>query len=357
MASIKYQDPEREGSFSFSSCYDFTSFSEYDESDDESYIEIALEPTKPTHQNDKDDLPQDDDDDQDYWDKEVELRISFSSSVPIPELTTKPETGGDDDHQCKLSSIPSSSSSTFTFSSSSSPRPSITQDASFTNGKVQRLTTIKRKVQLPAVNRYTGTLMSGAVKTISSEFDRGNCCDADDANHLDLVRSSTRTATKLTSNGIMMKFLIKFRSLKLRTLLASFIKTCQVNNSSSQEKSPTNVGKRYYNEEFNPYQRSAKSLQQKSGQGKINPDNYKLFEKGDERSRMLEMNLDTGVKGVMEAVTTSLGCRDRRAKSCPSSIKSSPFHQGLPSQTYSTADNSIQAAIAHCKKSLGPYVI
>lgn len=75
--------------------------------------------------------------------------------------------------------------------------------------------------------------------------------------------------------------------------------------------------------------------------------------------RALDVNLGA-VRGVLEAMnnmsggarsSATSGRNRRKTSSCPSSIKSSPIHQaGLGA---AAGENSIQAAIAHCKSSLG----
>lgn len=63
------------------------------------------------------------------------------------------------------------------------------------------------------------------------------------------------------------------------------------------------------------------------------------------------------VRGVLEAVNmTRSGRSKRKTSSCPSSIKCSPIHQGFAGGhigQFCGGESSIQAAIAHCKSSLG----
>lgn len=180
MASITYRDPNKlEESFSFSSCHDFNSslpsiFFDNDESDDdESYIEIALEPTD--HTND--------------YDEEMELRISFSSSVS--HSITKPKTRKHNEFVVKTSGP--SSPSTFTMGSSSSATEndqwesqmgSKTTNKASSTCRVQK--TNKRRVQFPTVNSFIDMLKPGL--RASSEVDDENGCPANN-NPLVLVRS------------------------------------------------------------------------------------------------------------------------------------------------------------------------
>ncbi|KAJ0088822.1 hypothetical protein Patl1_31622 [Pistacia atlantica] len=67
-----------------------------------------------------------------------------------------------------------------------------------------------------------------------------------------------------------------------------------------------------------------------------------------QRSKAFDINLDA-IRGVLEAMSSSLSCRDRKPKNSPSATQSS-IQQGYG---YPIENNSIQAAIAHCKRSFG----
>jgi hypothetical protein len=182
MACIAYRDQELEESFSFSSCYDFNSSSFQsifsDESDDESYIEIALE--QKNYHGDIDD----------WADEEMELRISFSSIVPFQEPSTT-TTSIENESAATMSKSPSASSTTTTFTmNSSSPSKEGDQwdtqmgsKASNSNCRIQK--TIKRKAQFPKVHGFLNMLKPSL--TVSSEASDENGRPAS-SNHLELVR-------------------------------------------------------------------------------------------------------------------------------------------------------------------------
>lgn len=346
MASIAYRDQELEESFSFSSCYDFNSSSFQsifsDESDDESYIEIALE--QKNYHGDIDD----------WADEEMELRISFSSSAPFQEPSST-TTSIEYEPAATMSKSPSSSSTTTT-STMNPSSPSKEGDqwdaqmgskASNSTFRIQK--TIKRRAQFPKVHGFLNMLKPSL--TVSSEVNDENGRPAN-SNHLELVRPSTMKGSKETamnSSSIVMKFLVKFRALRIRTLLASFMKSRQEINFPRGKKS---IGA--YQTLIKP---SDKWLVRK-GQGSSSNSNNPF---GDgERSRVMEKNLDA-IRGVLEAMSTSVGGKDRKSKSCPSSTKSSPAHLGFSSGNQNhkicAQDNSIQAAIAHCKRSFGQSIV
>ncbi|XP_073261196.1 uncharacterized protein [Populus alba] len=176
------RDQELEESFSFSSCYDFNSSSFQsifsDESDDESYIEIALE--QKNYHGDIDD----------WADEEMELRISFSSSAPFQEPSST-TTSIEYEPAATMSKSPSSSSTTTT-STMNPSSPSKEGDqwdaqmgskASNSTFRIQK--TIKRKAQFPKVHGFLNMLKPSL--TVSSEANDENGRPAN-SNHLELVR-------------------------------------------------------------------------------------------------------------------------------------------------------------------------
>ncbi|KAJ6362741.1 hypothetical protein OIU78_003024 [Salix suchowensis] len=348
MANITCRDPELEESFSFCGCYDFNSPLQsifFDESDDESYIEIALEPSRKNGHGDFDYRAG----------EEMELRVSFSSTVPFQEVLSTTKISNECESAATMSSSPSSLATTFTMSSSSPSMESDQWDAQMgskasSTCRVEKA--IKRKVQLPKVNRLLNMLKPSL--TVSSVADDGNGRPANN-NHLELVRSSTTKGSKSTamsSNGIMMKFLIKFRALKIRTLLASLMKSCQVINSPQEM---MNIGT--HRKLTNPFDKWNALKEQGTTTTTSLSSSSNVH--SSERSRVLEMKMDT-VRGVLEAIRTgnSIGRDDRKFQSCPCTTKSSPIHHGFSgdddnqNHKICAKDNSIQAAIAHCKRSI-----
>lgn len=306
-------------SFSFTCC-DFSDDEGDDKDDDESYIEIALEP-----------LPTKDDDD-------LKLRVSFSSSrVPLKELFVDQVPT----HQVLLSSDASSSSS-LSSSSSSKSRGSelITSGLSGTNSKSNNST---RRVQFSAINRVLNAFVSSSRVPSSEETDRI------DENRR-LASSESRKASKVTTaiNGSITKILIKFRSIKIRPMLTSFVKSRQVkgNKVKSQEMSST----------IWSHRKLIKPLDNRTvGEGRGD-----CRRKKTKSSAAMDINMEA-IRGVLEAISSmSIGGRSKqtktKTKSCPGSIKCSPINErgvaDRESRGY-TRENSVQAAIAHCKRSFG----
>ncbi|KAF9684894.1 hypothetical protein SADUNF_Sadunf04G0166100 [Salix dunnii] len=340
MAGITYRDQELEESFSFSSCYDFNSSSFQsifsDESEDESYIEIALEPSNIQQKNYDGDI--------DNWaDEEMELRISFSSSVPFQEPSTT-ASSIEYESAATMSKSPSSSSSktTFTMNSSSPSKESgqwdtqMGSEASNSTCRIQKAN--KRKIQFPKVHSFL--IMLNPILTVSSEANGENGHPAN-TNQLELVRTRTKGSkeTATTSSGIMTRFLVKFQTLKIRTLLASVMKSCQETTFPREKK---NIG---------TYQRLMKQFDKwlvRKGQGSSSSNSNKPFGNG-ERSGVMEKNVD--------AMSTCVGGKDGKSTSCLTSTKSSPTHQGFSSgdqdHKICAKDSSIQAAIAHYNTQLG----
>ena len=162
-----------------------------------------------------------------------------------------------------------------------------------------------------------------------------------------------------------MKFLmIKFRATKLRKLLASlFVKSradhlnfCpnRTNDSYMPKRSrPSKESLGYYYD----HQYHEEMYLKNDNINATNDNKYSSLHQH-KCSRALDVNFGA-VRGVLETVNMTRSTRsrtNRRTSSCPSSVKSSPIHQGVTSHDaakFFAAENSIQAAIAHCKSSLG----
>lgn len=173
-------------------------------------------------------------------------------------------------------------------------------------------------------------------------------------------KTSKNTTAVLNGAGGITRFFIKFRAIKVRNLVASFVKPLQVissqGKSEHKKKRSKEIIDQYYQRLIKPFD---KWTVQRNHQGNgCNNNNKKDIKStsfgGGEKyySRVLEINLDP-IRGVLEAVSMGIGRRDRQTRSCPTSIKSSPLHRAtLPSESkVHTTDNSIEAAIAHCKTS------
>ncbi|KAL6337794.1 hypothetical protein AAG906_039760 [Vitis piasezkii] len=302
-------------SFSFTCC-DFSDDEGDDKDDDESYIEIALEP-----------LPTKDDDD-------LKLRVSFSSSRdPLKELFVD---------QVLLSSDASSSSSLSSSSSSKSLGSElITSGLSGTNSKSNNST---RRVQFSAINRVLNAFVSSSRVPSSEETDRI------DENRR-LASAESRKASKVTTaiNGSITKILIKFRSIKIRPMLTSFVKPRQVKGNKVKSQEMSTIWS---------HRKLIKPLDNRTvGEGRGD-----CRRKKTKTSAAMDINMEA-IRGVLEAISSmSIGGRSKqtktktKTKSCPGSIKCSPINErgvaDRESRGY-TRENSVQAAIAHCKRSFG----
>lgn len=187
--TIESRDPELEESFSLSSCYDFkysssslTIFSDNDQTDhddDESYIEIALEPAAYLGDGDTGGG----NGGENCYDDEMELRISLSSGVFLPAETRTTEPY-ESVNYC-TSSLSSSSSSVFTFSSSSTEAESqrnSQEEYKLCNSSLQK--TIKSKAQFPAIDRFVNAFTYNIGESSEIDLRDGR---SQDANHLDIV--------------------------------------------------------------------------------------------------------------------------------------------------------------------------
>lgn len=333
-----------ESDLNFSSLSHFTDDDEDDDdadgtSDDGSYIEIALD----HHDHPKPSCDRDDDDRVGGLDHVDYLRVSFSSSL-LPELSTHTHQNISEppNDQPVNQTTPSSASCTLSSWSTESSSCGARKEGSDQDSSMLQRSTATKRGRLPAVNGLVNTLLFGLRS--SSELP----IHADNA---DVARSRKATNMRSSINGGIMKLLFKFRAMNLGALVASVVKPRQVacddrGRSKKKTKSKKSVLK--------------PSLDKWMGQKKQGKRKGSEEGEGEEKySRVLEINLGA-VRGVLEAIgnsmSTGIGRKDRRTRSCPSSIKSSPIHKGFASdernKVYVYArETSIQAAIAHCKTS------
>ncbi|KAK2656587.1 hypothetical protein Ddye_009639 [Dipteronia dyeriana] len=333
--NIMYRDPELEASFSFNgydlvtnSSDDLCVFSDTcnDGDDDDQYIEIELrQPRSNAHHEYYDD------DDDDGLDLDLELRISVSSSKSVTNSLQLSDNNNNGalSRTTTVDSLGSDSIETVTTPSSSTLSSSSSADTYW--AAASPTTSTKRKVQFRAVNRLLSSFLS-IPRTPSQKAEKSQ-----------QVSIHTRTLpkiTKTTSGGIMMKLLIKCRSINIETLLASLVKPYQIiiNNaplqsSGGQNKKKTKKKKRW--------------LVQRDHNNIINGDGDDHHHHHQRSSRVFEMMNMDAIRGVLESMSiTSLG--RRRDNKIKQSISSGPIKAGG-----NPTDNSIQSAIAHCKTSFG----
>ncbi|KAL5550369.1 hypothetical protein UlMin_000545 [Ulmus minor] len=320
-------------------------------SDDEedSYIEIAID--EDDHNRREEELP-----DLEY------LRISFSSSFPAEFETDQGQKINAEYKSPSSSSSVRLSGSSFRSSSTGTCRgPALvgsTESFSLYEGS-------RRRDHLTPFNPLVHTLLFSL--DVPSEIADKNCSghrrqlgmiNADDGD-VDLLRN--RKASNITttmnggSNGIVKLLMIKFKAMKVRKMLSSlFMKTSGGNLNFFSPNNKANQYNRYTNRRADYYYDNNNILKDIQSTPSYLDNRQGRF---GEKSRGFDVNLGA-VRGVLEAAVnnvTSGGRKDRRTSSCPNSIKSSPIHKGFGSNSskFYAGESSIQAAIAHCKSSLG----
>uniref|UniRef100_A0A5B7CCG4 Uncharacterized protein n=1 Tax=Davidia involucrata TaxID=16924 RepID=A0A5B7CCG4_DAVIN len=185
------------------------------------------------------------------------------------------------------------------------------------------------------------------------------------------TREASKVATATNGNGGVMNFMVKFRSIKyLQSMLASFVKRQRQvlsprGNKRRSEQVMTTV---QINDQRLIKPCRPPPVQWNRPGERINGSNSNSNNclGNDEKSRVLEIKLDAIREVLSAAVSVSINNRwrkrkgsNKKTKSCPSSIKSSPIHKGgVPtssdqSKIYATENSSVQAAIDHCKRSFG----
>lgn len=170
---------------------------------------------------------------------------------------------------------------------------------------------------------------------------------------------------KTTVNGGIMRLIFKFRAMNLGTLVASFVKprkvvVCPPDQEYCHFSYGVRKKKKSKAQSTLQHQKPLDKffVQKKQQKKQVKMDTSREVGGGGEKSRVLEKNLNA-FRGVLEAIGSSMSTgvnrKERRTRSCPSSIKSSPIHKEFAGGDQSklfARETSIQAAIAHCKFSL-----
>ncbi|XP_057971183.1 uncharacterized protein LOC131159955 [Malania oleifera] len=412
---ISFHDPELQGeSFSLITCQDFNSptylgvfFDDSDDDcdeddDDDSYIEISLE-RRPC----SDDVEDDD----------LEFRISFSSSCLFPELhgrglarelflmppkTLETIVRPDTDQTESFSSLPSPPRITSSTPSTQNTifLPSESHELSHNPSKTTIAKSDSNNNNSNSNKAEEMMQSSSSTRAYSSEEGIGNetrdsTCSSHQSpqstiqneihNNQELPRS--RKVTKVTAaiNGGLMKFFMKFKSMKIKSMLASYMKSREPLCPDHQHRDTHHRDyRRVIPKSFNRLQSVPGTGSTRTGVdldtclGSSNSCSTAIAGgscSDQKSSRVLEVNLDT-IRGVLEAMSISLNNISRReyqnhnsvnskfaTRSCPSSIKCSPIHRGVRpashhhhhqsnGKIYTIKENSVEAAIAYCKRSL-----
>ncbi|XP_077236974.1 uncharacterized protein LOC143878584 [Tasmannia lanceolata] len=335
---------ELEESFSFN-CYELDSKLKCFASDDEeSFIELDLGLTPPS--------------------EEFEFRISFSN-LPLSEFKT-PFPADSLLDKGRIFPLQNSTDLSFLGDMSTiscqelagSLNPKLPSRREIPNGKFPAA---KRKVRI--------TL---PVCDDSSNLGEGN--DRHEKNGKFIGRLKNREViggrkpSKLvtTINGGAMRLLIKFRSGKIFSTFISLVKSYH-----SFPYHSTRRNKSRDPESIWTYQRLTKPLQRWLTQSfniinrSISSNNYNNNNKQEEKEESSIIEVKSRVIEIedhnsrdLDDVNLCIDCKDVKIKSSSSSTKRSEYHSGVlrGNMSFVERENSIRAAIAHCKRSVGDAV-
>lgn len=300
METNNFQYPELEESFSFHS---YECFSDEDGEDDSSscYIEIALdEVTTPNPSKESEE-----------GNPKLLCVTSLADKKQLPVSHVKDDL---------LPSTSISNCRTSLVNDTSSPIPSRLNTPSATNTKTNidndKWSLKVRTVAKRLLDGFSSKGMPSA--QVTSDRDLG-------------PNRKPSKATRSINSGIL-KLLIKFRQASMPSMLSSLVMKVKVKPRHCVQRPGSSP----------------------SG-GRLMKDLPSFLESGGHersaRSRAVDVNLVVAIGGVLEAMTAGIKIgrkpRVENAKSCPTS--SFPIHTTV---TYAR-DNSVQAAIAHCKRSSG----
>lgn len=325
---------------------------------DDSYIEIELDscavvvPTSTCGSSEEED---------DKIMKEYdELRISISSSIPLPYV-----------HQCVVD-VDSSEEHGETrvdpsASASASGPPSLTASA---DSVTQSVDDDQRRVKFGvAFDRRSNFKVDFWEKRSSDHasitLQTSATMPFDSSNNIDQRSAHTRKEGSMTRRrncGIIMKILIKFRGIRLPTLISSLVKPprppCQdtiISKGNSRKYYRNNILPCYHHHHH--HQKKSKNMvinnnpsssQEEEATGR----NAGSFRSNTSRRSSWNRSVVEIDLSALKGMFSSIGTNKRKSCSTVSSCHNSPIHEGF-SFTCSSSDNSIQAAIAYCKTSFG----
>uniref|UniRef100_A0A7N0RAQ1 Uncharacterized protein n=1 Tax=Kalanchoe fedtschenkoi TaxID=63787 RepID=A0A7N0RAQ1_KALFE len=332
-ADIENPDDEQDQSFSFNNNNRNQQFimsdsdqDDDDDDDDGSYIEIALDQKPSRHQPDH----------------LLQFRLSFSTLLPRNfssegsfrcKFLMPAESAESDSYTCLVdsSSMSSCSSSSSAFLGRSNARRNACGNLFETSalaksseiGLVEKENKWRKAVQLVAVQR----LMKLLILNLSSSPAPAGHCDCKTTRELadekcqNMDKRKQSKVIKTLSRGLM-KLIIKFRTIKAKSKMP-------LTRASKQIPGPEQVtydlepDKLSYESPVDPFLRRER--------------------KRTKPSRLPEVTINS-IKGAIDSLTVG----------SPASIKSSPIHRNSCASEIKpyARENSIQAAIAHCKMSL-----
>ncbi|XP_009606101.1 uncharacterized protein [Nicotiana tomentosiformis] len=313
-----------------------------DDDDDGAYIEINLNPlpTKTTlvdydgesvnfHREEKEA-------------SEVELRISFSAGIPSTVTT------------CSISAAETSRSTT--------------QHAQRTINKPRLglFVSLTRIINaFVASSAKTSNLVRVEEANFGHEFEheRIHLPSMSKADYTEMLRSrKDRTMVASKPNGIM-SFIVKFKYRNIPSMLFSMLSPKPKREQMPARQPLLQRGSNTCN--GNPTNDTTKLKTRNHSEL-----NYQDLTRDKSTSSVAGIMNLKAMRGVLDSLVrtgryytsartrTSFANKHSKSKSCPSSIKSSPMHSnniscGDEVRRFYSRDNSVQAAIAHCKKSFG----
>ncbi|KAL3326431.1 hypothetical protein AABB24_037223 [Solanum stoloniferum] len=337
--------------FSSSSSDDFfaSNFIMYDtEDDDGAYIEINLEPLRSIQK-----TVLEEKEFKNSNTSEVELRISFSSTGIPPTETTTTTTCGTTQHA-------QGTTTTTTMSKPRRGRLFVSSLARIVNEFIAA-SSVKTSNSVKAIE---------ANNNVAHENGPAHVLPLSKSDCAEMIRTRKDCTMVPSKNNGIMNFIVKLKYKNIPSMLISMV-TPKPKNGQIRARQPL-------------LQRGRSSTCR--GRDPMNNNNnlMKLKTRNHSDLNHQDVNHDKStsssvagiinfkaMRGVLDAliVKTSRYCtsattgggllsgnKHNSSKSCPSSIKSSPMHNNVCDDNvrrFYSRDNSVQAAIAHCKKSFG----
>ncbi|KAJ1407194.1 Cytochrome P450 [Sesbania bispinosa] len=317
--------------------------------EDGSYIEIELDTVPPTSCYNDDDVQNNSscmNDDAGH--EEYHLRISISSTIPVSLPEFQNESIDFHTTETKVAAIESPCLSSYADSQAITP---------LQHSSVSQID----EAEFPVQNRIFSAVSFNPI--VSQESPKPDCQTTTlrttrviQFDNADVLYARKQPSLTTTTNGVMMKLLIKFRGIKIGALLASLIKPrqpCQANNGHSSSNKSKTFFQCYQKGLVNPSNGRYTSKRDQGMRSKNFEDDSicASFRSSKKSNRVMEMDLGA-LRGIFNAIGMSIAQKGSRSKrrTGSSSCNTSPIHEGF---SLCSNENSIQAAIAYCKSSFG----
>ncbi|WMV51704.1 hypothetical protein MTR67_045089 [Solanum verrucosum] len=351
-SSFDFNSSNNSASLFSSSSDDFfaSNFIMYDtEDDDDRYIEINLDPPLSIQKKVREEKEF-----KNSNSSEVELRISFSSTGIPPTETTTTTTCGTTQHA-------QGTTITTTTTMSKPKRGRLFVSLAHIVNEFVAASSVKTSNSVKAIE---------ANNNVAHENGPAHVLPLSKSDCAEMIRTRKDCSMVPSKNNGIMNFIVKLKYKNIPSMLISMV-TPKPKNGQIRARQPllqrghgsTCRGRDPMNNNSNDLMKLKTRNHSDLNHQDVNHDKSTSSVAGIINFKTMRGVLDALIVKTSRYCTSATtgggllsGNKHNNSKSCPSSIKSSPMHNNVCDddvRKFYSRDNSVQAAIAHCKKSFG----